>query len=200
MARTIWLNEGVASWMARNAPQFNPQWEGVATKEFADPTDVRYCQEQAMEGDAIDNASNSTARCYRGKANSADDITYKGAVVPANAGEFSRRGCFRDESAGHIAAHEYSNSTTADLWNALRSFEKPAARSRLVDRATGFLVKASEKKRKSPAYTGALHGQFQECPAAEWRIPLTTSLKAPATLLMTNKIDAAKHFRGSRSN
>src|SRR5947208_17093821 len=54
-------------------------------------------------------------------ANSAfDDITYrKGQSFLRMLESFLGEAAFRDGIRRYIAAHKYSNSTTADLWNAL---------------------------------------------------------------------------------
>src|SRR5438552_13209568 len=84
-------------------------------------------KEQAMEGDA-----RSTTHAIQqhiateAEANSAfDDITYKkGQSFLRMLESFLGEDVFRDGIRRYIAAHEYSNSTTADLWSALSEASK----------------------------------------------------------------------------
>ena len=121
----LWLNEGFASWMGTKCTaHFNPQWEVWLRRNLPrDPTRrVGITKEQAMEGDA-----RSTTHpiqqpiATEAEANSAfDDITYKkGQSFLRMLESFLGDDVFRDGIRRYIAAHQYSNSTTADLWNAL---------------------------------------------------------------------------------
>src|SRR6202011_1636924 len=121
----LWLNEGFASWMGTKATaHFNPQWEVWLRKQVPrNPTRrVGIPKEQAMEGDA-----RSTTHpiqqpiANEAEANSAfDDITYqKGQSFIRMLESFLGEDVFRDGIRRYIAAHKYSNSTTADLWSAL---------------------------------------------------------------------------------
>src|SRR5205807_8710909 len=102
----------------------NPRWEVWDKRRSSrDPT-RRYGtpKETAMQGDAratthpIQQPVNNEA-----EANSAfDDITYnKGQSFLRMLESFLGENVFRDGIRRYIAAHKYSNSTTADLWNAL---------------------------------------------------------------------------------
>ncbi|PYJ16951.1 MAG: aminopeptidase, partial [Verrucomicrobia bacterium] len=121
----LWLNEGFASWMgSKCTAHFNPQWEVWLRRESPrDPTRrVGIAKEAAMEGDA-----RSTTHpiqqfiATEAEANSAfDDITYKkGQSFLRMLESFLGEDVFRDGIRRYITAHKYSNSTTADLWNAL---------------------------------------------------------------------------------
>src|SRR5881392_1313029 len=121
----LWLNEGFASWMGTKCTaHFNPQWEVWLRRESPrDPTwRVGIAKEAAMEGDA-----RSTTHpiqqliATEAEANSAfDDITYKkGQSFLRMLESFLGEDVFRDGIRRYIAAHKYSNATTADLWNAL---------------------------------------------------------------------------------
>src|SRR6266566_3266852 len=121
----LWLNEGFASWMGTKCTaHFNPQWEVWLRRNLPrDPTRrVGIAKEQAMEGDA-----RSTTHpvqqpiATEAEANSAfDDITYKkGQSFLRMLESFLGEEVFRDGIRRYIAAHKYSNTTTADLWNAL---------------------------------------------------------------------------------
>src|SRR5213593_4668081 len=121
----LWLNEGFASWMGTKCTaHFNPQWEVWMRRETPrDPTRrIGIAKEAAMEGDA-----RSTTHpiqqpiATEAEANSAfDDITYKkGQSFLRMLESFLGEDVFCDGIRRYIAAHKYSNATTADLWNAL---------------------------------------------------------------------------------
>src|SRR5436305_3852672 len=121
----LWLNEGFASWMGTKCTaHVNLQWEVWLRRNLPrDPTRrVGIAKEQAMEGDA-----RSTTHpiqqpiATEAEANSAfDDITYKkGKSFLRMLESFLGEVVFRDGIRRYIAAHKFSNSTTADLWNAL---------------------------------------------------------------------------------
>src|SRR5207244_332610 len=121
----LWLNEGFASWMgSKCTAHFNPQWEVWLRREFPrDPTRrVGIAKEAAMESDA-----RSTTHpiqqpvATEAEANGAfDDITYKkGQSFLRMLESFLGEDVFREGIRRYMAAHMYSNTTTADLWNAL---------------------------------------------------------------------------------
>src|SRR5207245_11044123 len=103
---------------------FNSQWEVWLRRNLPrDPTRrAGITKEQGMEGDA-----RSTTHpiqqpiAAEAEANSAfDDITYKkGQSFLRMLESFVGEDVFREGIRRYVAAHKYSNSTTADLWNAL---------------------------------------------------------------------------------
>ena len=207
----LWLNEGFASWMGTKCTaQFNPQWEVWLRRNLPrDPTRrVGIAKEQAMEGDA-----RSTTHpiqqpvATEAEANSAfDDITYKkGQSFLRMLENFLGEDVFRDGIRRYIAAHEYSNSTTADLWNALSE----ASKKPVGEIAAGWteqpgfpVVKVKrEGEGKIRLTQERFTVNFKNAPALEWKIPLTYSVvgKAPATLLMTNKIDKLQNISAGRA-
>jgi len=207
----LWLNEGFASWMGTKCTaQFNPQWEVWLRRNLPrDPTRrVGIAKEQAMEGDA-----RSTTHpiqqpvATEAEANSAfDDITYKkGQSFLRMLESFLGEDVFRDGIRRYIAAHEYSNSTTADLWNALSE----ASKKPVGEIAAGWteqpgfpVVKVKrEGEGKIRLTQERFTVNFKNAPALEWKIPLTYSVvgKAPATLLMTNKIDKLQNISAGRA-
>ena len=121
----LWLNEGFASWMgSKCTAHFNPQWEvWLARRLPRDPTRrIGIAKEAAMEGDARSTTHPIQQRiATEAEANSAfDDITYKkGQSFLRMLESFLGEDVFRDGIRRYIAAHKYSNTTTADLWNAL---------------------------------------------------------------------------------
>src|SRR5438046_2362705 len=121
----LWLNEGFASWMgSKCTAHFNPQWEVWLARNLPrDPTRrTGIAKEAAMEGDARSTTHAIQQRvATEAEANSAfDDITYKkGQSFLRMLESFLGADVFRDGIRQYIAAHKYSNTTTADLWDAL---------------------------------------------------------------------------------
>ena len=104
----LWLNEGFASWMgSKCTAHFNPQWEVWLRRESPRDPSRRVGIQQPVATEA--------------EANSAfDDITYKkGQSFLRMLENFLGEDVFRQGIRRYMAAHMYSNTTTADLWNAL---------------------------------------------------------------------------------
>src|SRR4029079_13283584 len=126
----LWLNEGFASWMGSTCTaHFNPQWEVWLARQLPrDPTTrTGNPKEAAMEGDPRSATHPIQQRIEtEAEANSAfDDITYKkGQSFLRMLESFLGEDVFRDGIRQYIAAHEYSNTTTADLWTALSDTSK----------------------------------------------------------------------------
>jgi hypothetical protein len=120
----LWLNEGFASWMENKATDhFNPDWEmwltagleksGVMNEDARKTTHaIQSSVENESEADDV-----------------FDNITYvKGQAFLQMLENFLGQTEFRRGIHNYLAAHEYSNTTTADLWNALeKSSGKPVA-------------------------------------------------------------------------
>ena len=195
----LWLNEGFASWMgSKCTAHFNPQWEVWLARELPrDPTRrTGIAREAAMEGDA-----RSTTHpiqqpiATEAEANSAfDDITYKkGQSFLRMLESFLGEEIFRDGIRRYIAAHKYSNTTTADLWDALsEASKKPVGEiAGAWTEQPGFPV---VKVKREPDERVRLTQErftvnFKDAPPLLWKIPLTYSVvgEAPATLLMAGK-------------
>ncbi|PYJ13059.1 MAG: aminopeptidase [Verrucomicrobia bacterium] len=207
----LWLNEGFASWMGTKCTaHFNPQWEVWLRRNLPrDPTRrVGIAKEQAMEGDARSTTHPIHQRiATEVEANSAfDDITYKkGQSFLRMLESFLGEDVFRDGIRRYIAAHEYSNSTTADLWNALsEASKKPVAEIAAgwteqpgfpvvkVKREAGGKVRLTQER---------FTVNFKNAPLLEWKIPLTYSVigEAPASLLMTSKTDVLENIPADRA-
>lgn len=113
----LWLNEGFASWMATKASeQFYPQWRswlnGNSAKQFAMALDARRTSHPVQQPIA-DHSEAVTAF---------DAITYnKGQALIRMLETYLGEQAFRDGIRKYMAAHAYSNSTTADLWQALET-------------------------------------------------------------------------------
>src|SRR5216110_3288237 len=195
----LWLNEGFASWMGSKCTvYFDPQWEVWLARELPrDPTRrTGIAKEAAMEG----NARSTTHPIQQpvateAEANSAfDDITYKkGQSFLRMLESFLGEDVFREGIRRYIAAHKYSNSTTADLWNALsESSGQPIAEIAAGwTEQPGFpMVKVKRGEGGKISLTQEPFTiNFRNAPPLEWKIPLTYSIigQAPASLLMTGK-------------
>ena len=207
----LWLNEGFASWMGTKCTAyFNPQWEVWLRRNLPrDPTRrVGIAREQAMEGDA-----RSTTHpiqqpiATEAEASSAfDDITYKkGQSFLRMLESFLGEDIFREGIRQYIARHKYSNSTTADLWNALsEASKKPVGKIAAVwTQQPGFPV--VEVKREEGDKVSLTQERFtinfKKAPPLEWEIPLTYAVvgEAPATLLMTGKTDNLQNIPADRA-
>ena len=207
----LWLNEGFASWMGTKcAAHFNPQWEVWLRRESPrDPTRrVGIAKEAAMEGDARSTTHPIQQRiATEAEANSAfDDITYKkGQSFLRMLESFLGEDIFRDGIRRYIAAHEYSNSTTADLWNALSE----ASKKPVGEIAAGWTQQPGfpivRVKREADGKVRLTQSRFtvnfKNAPSLEWKIPLTYTVigQAPATLLMTNKTDVLENIPPDRA-
>ncbi len=195
----LWLNEGFASWMGTKVTaRFNPDWEVWLSKTTPrDPTRRHGIgKEAAMEGDA-----RSTTHpiqqpiATEAEASSAfDDITYrKGQSFLRMLESFLGEDVFRDGIRRYMAAHKFSNTTTADLWNALAE----ASGKPVVDIAAawtqqpGFpIVKvARDASGKITLTQERFTVHFDKAPPLEWKIPLTYQVpgEPAAGLLMSSK-------------
>ncbi len=111
----IWLNEGFASWMsAKVSDALNPEWQvglsAEATKAGVMNVDARRTTHPILQ--PVTNES---------QANDAFDyIAYqKGQSFLRMLENFLGESAFRKGIRQYLADHEFGNSTTADLWNAL---------------------------------------------------------------------------------
>src|SRR5438105_7365845 len=207
----LWLNEGFASWMGTKCTaHYNPNWEVWLAKNIQrDPTRrTGISKELEMEGDA-----RSTTHpiqqpiANEAEANSAfDDITYrKGQAFLLMLESFLGENTFRDGIRRYMAAHKYSNSTTADLWNALRqASDKPVGEIAAGwTEQPGFPVVKVKRDGENVSLTQerfTIH--FPNAPALQWKIPLTYLLVGdakPQTRLMTQKIDKLRNIPVDRA-
>jgi aminopeptidase N len=113
----IWLNEGFASWMQKKATDhFNPDWKvwvhANNDKQRAMAFDARKTS-HPIQQPITDEA----------QANSAfDEITYqKGQSFIRMLENYVGEETFRSGIRSYMAQHKYSNTTTADLWEALET-------------------------------------------------------------------------------
>src|SRR6267378_3525703 len=196
----LWLNEGFASWMGTKCTaHFNPQWEVWLGKGIPrDPARrIGIAKEQAMEGDARATTHPIQQKvATEAEANSAfDDITYKkGQSFLRMLESFLGEEAFRDGIRRYMQAHKYSNSTTADLWNALSE----ASGKPVVEIAAGWTEQPGfpvvnvkrEANGKIALSQERFTTNFHDNTGTNWKISLTYFIdgqSAPATLLMSDK-------------
>ena len=207
----LWLNEGFASWMGTKCTaHFNPQWEVWLEKNSPrDPTRrTGISKELEMEGDA-----RSTTHpiqqpiANEAEANSAfDDITYrKGQAFLLMLESFLGENAFRDGIRRYMAAHKYSNSTTADLWNALsQASGKPVgAIAAGWTEQPGFpVVKVKRDGENVSLMQERFTIHFPNASALQWKIPLTYFFVGdakPQSRLMTEKIEKLQNIPVDRA-
>jgi aminopeptidase N len=217
----LWLNEGFASWMgSKCTAHFNPQWEVWLRREFPrDPSRrVGIAKEVAMEGDARSTTHPiQQSVATEAEANSAfDDITYKkGQSFLRMLESFLGDDPFREGIRRYMAAHIYSNTTTADLWNALSEASgKPVGEIAAGwTEQPGFpVVKVKREEGGNVSLTQERFTvNFANAPPLEWKIPLTYAVagqraeasaqagETPATLLMTRKFDTIHNVPPDRA-
>ena len=202
----LWLNEGFASWMgSKCTAHFNPQWEVWLSRGVPrDPARRSgIAKEAAMEGDA-----RSTTHpiqqpvATEAEASSAfDDITYKkGQSFLRMLESFLGEDVFRSGIQRYIAAHKYSNTTTADLWNALSEVSKKPVGEIAAGwtEQPGFPVVNVRREADSKVRLtqDRFTVNFKNAPQLLWKIPLTYSLvgEAPASLLMSDRTGALENI------
>ncbi|MBR0799715.1 M1 family metallopeptidase [Bradyrhizobium jicamae] len=111
----LWLNEGFATWMSTKASEhFHPEWRnwlnGYGAKQFAMTLDARRTS-HPIQQPVADHSEAAIAF---------DAITYnKGQALIRMLENYLGEQAFRDGIRKYMADHAYSNSTTADLWQAL---------------------------------------------------------------------------------
>jgi aminopeptidase N len=112
----LWLNEGFASWMQNKAAdRLHPDWQvwlnGGTTKQVAMEVDARRTAHPIQQPVADESEAQSVF----------DSITYsKSQVFIRELENYLGAEKFRDGIRRYMAAHAYSNATTADLWLALQ--------------------------------------------------------------------------------
>jgi aminopeptidase N len=178
----LWLNEGFASWMgSKCTDHFNPEWnEWLRRNVPRDPNrPIGFPKDTAMQIDA-----RSTAHpvqqpiATEADANNAfDAITYrKGQSIIRMLESFLGEEVFRDGIRKYIAAHKYSNTTTADLWQALtEASDKPVGEiAPGWTEQPGFpVVKVKREKNTIKLTQERFTVHFSNAPALQWQIPLT---------------------------
>ena len=196
----LWLNEGFASWMgSKCTAKFNPDWEvWLGSDVSRDPTRRSGIpKEVAMEADARSTTHpiQQTIATEADASGAFDDITYrKGQSFLRMLESFLGEDVFRAGIRDYVAKHKYSNTTTADLWNALAE----ASGKPVVEIAAGWtqqpgfpVVKVSRAADGKITLTQERFTvNFPNAPALQWQIPLTYSVagsSAPVSVLMSGK-------------
>ena len=178
----LWLNEGFASWMgSKCTDHFNPEWnEWLRRNVPRDPSRrIGFPKDTAMQSDArstVHPVQQSIAT--EAEAGSAfDEITYrKGQSIIRMLESFLGEAVFRDGIRKYIAAHKYSNTTTADLWQALTDVSgKPVGEiAPGWTEQPGFPVVNVEREGKTiKLVQERFTVHFPSPPALQWQIPLT---------------------------
>jgi aminopeptidase N len=178
----LWLNEGFASWMgSKCTDHFNPSWnEWLRRNVPRSPTRrVGFKKDTAMQADARSTShpvqQPITTEAQVGSA--FDEITYqKGQSILRMLESFLGENVFRDGIRKYLAGHAYSNTTTADLWQALTDVSgKPVG-----EIAPGWTEQPSfplvrvERRGTTISLTQerfAVH--FSSPIALRWQVPLT---------------------------
>jgi aminopeptidase N len=111
----LWLNEGFASWMESKASQkFNPQWNSelssVSSRNYAMSQDAQQTTHPIVQ--QVRNLEEANAAF--------DGITYsKGLSVITMLEAYLGEEAFRSGVRAYMQKHQYGNTVTSDLWQAL---------------------------------------------------------------------------------
>ncbi|MEW6761160.1 MAG: M1 family metallopeptidase [Pseudomonadota bacterium] len=185
----LWLNEGFASWMAAKATQhFHPEWrpylDEIAAREYVLNLDARKTTHPIQT--RIDTEEQAAAAF--------DAITYsKGQAFLRMLEAYLGEDNFRKGIRAYMARHQYSNTTSADLWAALEKASGKPVGKLASDWTTqpGFpLIKVEQACEEGKRRITLSQEQYRlDEPASEkrlWNVPLqvgTVNGKAWTTLL-----------------
>ncbi len=178
----LWLNEGFASWMgAKCTDRFNPEWnEWLRRNVPRDPSRrIGFPKDTAMQADAR-STTHPVQQPIKTEAEAGsafDEITYrKGQSIIRMLESFLGEEVFRDGIRRYIATHKYSNTTTADLWEALTEVSgKPVGEiAPGWTEQPGFpFVKVTRGENTIQLAQERFTVHFAHSPALQWQIPLT---------------------------
>jgi aminopeptidase N len=185
----LWLNEGFASWMASKATdRFHPEWRPY----LANMGD----RERVMNLDArkTTHPIQTPVETEAQAADAFDDITYeKGQAFLRMLEAYLGEDAFRKGIRAYMAKHQYSNTTSSDLWTALEQASGKPVGKLASDWTTqpGFpLIKVEQVCEDGKRKVTLTQQQFRlDEPATEnrlWSVPLqvgTVNGKAMYTLL-----------------
>ena len=120
----LWLNEGLASWMAtRASSHLHPEWRPELVAQVA--------RESVLDLDAMQTSHpvQTAVATEAPAAHAFDAITYgKGEAFLHMLEAYLGEAPFRAGIRAYLARHQYSNTTSADLWAALEQASgKPVA-------------------------------------------------------------------------
>jgi len=186
----LWLNEGFASWMnSKAADHFNPSWN-VWLRAHAET-------DSAMEADArrTTHAIQQPIKDESEADSAFDNITYlKGQAFLRMIETYLGEDTFRDGMRRYMAAHAYSNSTTADLWTAMEA----ASGKPVKQIAAGFteqpgipLVEVKAECKNGQTVAMLTQGRFTindpKAAKLSWQVPVSIGLvgDAPQSVLLT---------------
>jgi aminopeptidase N len=185
----LWLNEGFASWMATKVtdhlhPEWRPYLEGQADREYVLNLDARKTTHPIQTPVLNEDQA----------ANAFDNITYgKGEAFLRMLEAYLGEEPFRKGIRAYMAKHQYSNTTSADLWSALEKASGKPVEKLASDWTTqpGFpVVKVTQQCEDGKRKVTLSQEQFRlDEPAAEkrlWNVPVqvgTVNGKAWYTLL-----------------
>jgi len=189
----LWLNEGFASWMGTKcSDHFNPQWH-IWLRSNAD-------KQRAMTTDALSAAHpiQQPVKTESEAASAFDEITYlKGQSFLRMLESYLGEEDFRAGIRSYIQAHRLSNSTTADLWNALaESSRKPvAAIAASWTEQPGLPLVLMTSTESSVTVSQERFTVHQKSPKPlEWKIPIVyrelSSTTSPARVFLLEKKSA----------
>ncbi len=185
----LWLNEGFASWMANKASNhFHPEWRPWLS--------VMVGREGVMNLDArkTTHPIQTPITTESQAADAFDAITYgKGQAFLRMLEYYLGEDAFRRGIRAYMAKHQYSNTTSADLWAALEKASGKPVEKLASDWTTqpGFpLVTVSQSCEQGKRKITLTQEQFRlDEPAPEkrlWTIPVQIGVvngKADYTLL-----------------
>jgi aminopeptidase N len=185
----LWLNEGFASWMASKATEhFHPEWRPY----LANIGD----RERVMNLDArkTTHPIQTPVETEAQAADAFDDITYeKGQAFLRMLEAYLGEDAFRKGIRAYMQKHQYSNTTSSDLWTALEHASGKPVGKLASDWTTqpGFpLIKVEQACEDGKRKVTLSQQQFRlDEPALDkrlWNVPLqvgTVNGKSMTTLL-----------------
>ena len=174
----IWLNEGFASWMSTKATNhFHPEWYPLLGRADG--------RERAMDLDSFRTTHPIVqhVQTVEEMDQAFDAISYqKGEAVLAMLEAYAGADSWRNGIRAYIAAHQYANTTTDDLWRAIESAGVPRLSAIARDFTTqpGIpLVRAEAACQDGMTTLSLTQSQFsrdqmQQAAAhpQRWRVPL----------------------------
>ena len=179
----VWLNEGFASWMAtKTAQRFHPDWNARLRSAL--------WRQEAMTDDArrtthaVQTPVTDDARAM----DIFDSITYsKGEAFIGMLESYLGEEVFRDGIRRYMRAHQYSNTTTADLWHHLSeaSGREVAALAAPWTEQPGFpVVKVVQRCANGQALATLMQERFTlndpRAARLTWKVPVTLADAAGA--------------------
>ncbi len=181
----LWLNEGFASWMAAKASDaLNPEWqESLAadgTKSGVMNVDAWRTTHPIQQPVANESQANDAF----------DNITYeKGQSFLRMLENYLGENAFRKGIRRYLAEHEFSNTTTADLWSALGGASGKPVKAMAAGwtEQPGFPVVTVSTECVNGRQVVTLEQkrfavQYPDAPPLQWTIPVAlTDLSHPNT-------------------